>query len=109
MSVELTKKLKAAIERNSQAQPAVANNTGSVVSDVSSTSCKTEGHAVAQTPADEQTSASAGRDELPRLSMDQDAQLWIGDETDPAMLGYTARQVEAIYDFLHATRKLWRP
>jgi hypothetical protein len=54
--------------------------------------------------------ASAGDvTELPKLSIDQDGRLQLGDTDDPARWVFTPEQTLAIGDFLHATQGVWRP
>lgn len=102
-------------------QPAVGQNTGSRRPDPSS--LKTPSGAPADTARTVEPTPPAVRERrgmgpapaLPvagaalRLSINQDGELQLGDEEDPARLVFAPAQVLAIGDFLHATKRVWRP
>lgn len=83
-------------------------NTGSQASVASSGKSFTEGLAGAKTPPAVATPAAGGRAVLPKLMIDQDGALYIGDDDDIARHYFTNPQVEALGDFLRLTEPLWR-
>jgi hypothetical protein len=98
-------------------QPAVGN-TGSTRSDSSTIPAEARAVTAQATPrpapqklksALPPAKASAGDViELPKLSIDQDGRLQLGDTDDPARYVFTPEQTLAIGDFLHATQGVWR-
>lgn len=91
-----------------QPQPAVGQNTGSHASCASSGNPFLEGVADVTPPPAGIPVSAGGRVVLPRLMIDQDGSLWIGDDADPARHHFTQPQVEALGDFLRLTEPLWR-
>lgn len=102
-------------------QPAVGQNTGSQRLEPSS--LKTPPGAPADTartieptpPAVQERRGMGPAPVLPvagaalRLAINQDGELQLGDEEDPARYVFTPGQVLALGDFLHATEGVWRP
>lgn len=114
MSSTLAEKLKQKVN-GIQPQPAVGiareslprQNTGSQASVASSGNSVAEG-LTGTSPGAGHTAAPGGCDALPRLMIDERGQVWIGDVNDPTALCFSPEEIEAIYDFLHCTKKLWR-